>query len=1646
MYLALDRVAGIEVALKALSIEAKPWLEHALSREFQMLSGLAVPGVARVLDFGLMPAENGRAHDHRQPFFVRTYIEGLTLKEAIDGNHVHGVDVLECMVQLAHILASVHRAGMVHGDIKPNNIILDGRGNPWLIDFGLAGYHAGGSLRGGTPAFMAPELLKGESPTTQSDVYGLGATLWYALTGHAPFKRASELADATSARALEVASRALCPEPSKRTAAASEFAAALEAIAPSLKKERAYQVFVPPMLRGDEANVTDLELRVQRHLRHTKKEREPWSAWIAAEDGMGKSALLTQLRWRLQLSGIFVLHVDVRSHDAMGAMESLAQQTRMWLQDNSSQDMSQSMRDSGEDANFARLAKDMDELARRMPFALLIDNLDRAQVGMLEWLRALLYGNAKGALAVVATGRVLPEELAFDTHVTLEALGPAQVHQLTDAALGSVDDSVHRAIWQRTQGHPAQTLALLARLSDRGALSASDVRLCEISDAVRARHLALYKELSPEAQTLVQALVLAGGSFPKCMLQIPPPTSASEQTQRSSDTLLPGLTELERVHVVQRQGADVVLSHEALSQIVKTTASGESQHHLAAELLERPDATAFSLEQRAWLALSSGKTTLMAMHVPAACERGLKAGAISQVARWYMEWLPYVKGEERHTITLQLVELYQALGEYEKSVSILQSVLSDHAVSTERKAHARLMLGRVKAAQGDFAASLEELEAMGLPLGTSDRSLWFKERAKAYLNLGNYTQALHVTEEGLACTGSDDPACIELLTSSGMAHEYLGQPDQAAHCYERALGLAQRHDRKADEANVLNYMAIAKHRSGDFNAAYELYASSLKLARQLEDIGSIALFSLNLGVIEVLRGHYAKAEHHYAVAITSAKRAGKLSSDLMARANLAHLHVATGRYEQARNQIEDVMKDAVRLGIKRVQAQAQALMADINVRHEHQADGFKDYDDAIALYASLGQQREVAETHLDAVESALVYQIPSDLAACETHLKAAACVLDEVYSEDVRSRFAVLEGFCQVKLGHAEQAAASLEQALAEAKTRADRDLMWRASAALAQVYVKQPMQAYAYLREAHDVLCEIANGLPQDSQDTFWADTWKREIKANYERATQLKGRTMQEIEISQKDMIERDRITHLLDIVRRLVSEERLDRLLERITDGAISFFRAERGFVVLANAHGQLETHTARALGAASDGALSRSIAEAVFIDNTPIVTTDAAGDARLSEYRSVHNLMLRSVACVPIQGTSGVLGVLYLEHRSRRGRFHDHDLELLIAFADQAALAIEKTRMLEALRARTTELEDANAALAKAHQAQTRMLDLRTEELLQAQRELQGSHGKLSSNINSYGMVGQSTALRHVLERIERVAGSRVPVVVYGESGVGKELVARAIHESAQRQAPFVAVNCGALSEGLLESELFGHVKGSFTGADRDRRGVLAQAAGGTLFLDEIADMPPRMQANLLRVLQNGTYSPVGSEREEHVDVRIITASQQHLRQLVQEGRFREDLFYRLNVIEISVPALRNRKEDIPLLCEHFLAKQAAGDANKHKRLSHEALDALRRFDWPGNVRQLEHVLLNACILAHGSVIEAKDISFPDLTKPTESAMQMVLLPADEEAYDGQERLRMLNALSAHQWNRAAAARALGMPRRTFYRRLKSHGIA
>jgi len=547
-----------------------------------------------------------------------------------------------------------------------------------------------------------------------------------------------------------------------------------------------------------------------------------------------------------------------------------------------------------------------------------------------------------------------------------------------------------------------------------------------------------------------------------------------------------------------------------------------------------------------------------------------------------------------------------------------------------------------------------------------------------------------------------------------------------------------------------------------------------------------------------------------------------------------------------------------------------------------------------------------------------------------------------------------------------------------------------------------------------------------------------------------------------------ERENLRIFARLTRELVRETDVGKLLRGIVDGALLLVRAERGFLLLdeslpqaADGAGELDgpgqvplkVRVARSHDREDipipTSRLSGGIVRSVQESRSPLLSVDAGRDPRFSGMNSVEDLRLRSVMCVPVATSlergARVEGVLYVDNRLQESAFGPEDLELLRLVADQASLAIRNARQLAELRERAERLSASTRKIELLNEQLGRKVRDRDSELSVVRQELGRERGRYDYT----AIVGASSGLRRVFQQLDRIIESDLPVLVQGESGTGKELIARAIHfNGARKDKAFVSENCAALPDTLLESELFGHARGAFTGAHRAKKGLLEQADGGTLFLDEIGDMSPEMQKKLLRVLQEGEVRAIGSEERVKVDVRIIAASHHNLEQLVREGRFREDLYYRVHVLKVELPPLRERREDIPLLAEALLAR-AAREANRPAAiLPREVLAALAAHDWPGNVRELENEMRRIAVLA-GDEVRLEHLSSAVLERRPAAAAGSSSAPeagSIRDAVADLERRSIEAALASCSGNKSRAAKQLGISRFALQRKLDKYGLA
>jgi len=489
------------------------------------------------------------------------------------------------------------------------------------------------------------------------------------------------------------------------------------------------------------------------------------------------------------------------------------------------------------------------------------------------------------------------------------------------------------------------------------------------------------------------------------------------------------------------------------------------------------------------------------------------------------------------------------------------------------------------------------------------------------------------------------------------------------------------------------------------------------------------------------------------------------------------------------------------------------------------------------------------------------------------------------------------------------------------------------------------------------------------------------------------------------------------LFDFSEKLMTMKKLDELLLAMLDAVIEVTGAEKGLILLLEEGGAIGSssggpsseggakpvirasrHVKREAITDTTGAISDSIVRRVLETGRPVIVSDALSDAQFGSSESVLALQLSSVMCAPLVSQGQVTGAMYVGNDRVKGLFERSQLDVLGIFAGQASLILQNAMLLSALRADKEKLA-------------AELTDKRFGDI-----------------------IGVCPGMLDVFRKLTKVSTTDISVLITGETGTGKELIAREVHRRSNRvTAPFVVINCGAIPENLIESELFGHVKGAFTGAIASRPGKFQQADKGTLFLDEIGELPLNLQVKLLRALQERVVVRVGDSRPEKVDIRVVAATNRVLEEEIRAGRFREDLYYRLNVVNVWLPPLRERGDDVLIIAKALLSKFADELHSPVQGFTPAALASIKKHSWPGNIRQLENRLKKALVLCDRTLLSPEDL---DLGQSSDSP----ILPL-EKAKEEFQRKYVLEVLERNNGNRTQTARDLGVDPRTIFRHLE-----
>ncbi len=1130
------------------------------------------------------------------------------------------------------------------------------------------------------------------------------------------------------------------------------------------------------------------------------------------------------------------------------------------------------------------------------------------------------------------------------------------------------------------------------------------------------------------------------------------------------------------VHQVIGQTALAMLAPERQAKLHDALARAISGHDPASRVRR-----AFHVARGADKDRGFEAATSIALSLRANAEPGRAAGFVRQALRLLDEDDPRVP-----TVRRSLAELLVQSGRPTAAANVYRDLLE---IETDRASRARLLLGLAEA-QDTAGESSEVVATCRLALdllGDVDVRLDETERADLRLSLlarlAGAQRAIGDLEGAIQTVRGALPLAVEgrgaeraaLLTLLGNVYVQLGEFDRARQFHERCAVACRSLGRRRGMATALHNLGVVHARLGERDEARETYMQSLRLSRRARDLGGVAMTLGNLANLQAESGDFAEAEKLQRRSMALYRRMGDLSGVAVTMGNLAGLYRARGRLGTALSLLRTAARRLRALGdvqgevqfllqaasihllagdwlgarpllmraltraqaasLRSLEATAETLLGRLERRGDPDGDQWQLHlGRARDLFQATGDRPGLVEAWL---ETALGERGRGRRDAALTALRTAEELLTDVRNGDLAARTDLVRGRVKSDRGSSTEALASLTRFHEHVNRAGRRDYRVAAAYALSRACLAagEPARAEALAVEALRADEDLAASLPPALRREREGGIARRDLLELVKSAAAAVPPDVDEAdtEVANEDDMDQDRLIKLLEINKQLALAKDVRALLDTIMDVATEATGAERGFLIIVD-DGKISFQTARNFKREEvpkpELKVSRTLVTRVMKSGQAVLTDNATEDQRFAEFESVERLELKSIVSVPFRLGDVVMGALYLDNPARKGQFGPGDLQFLTALGDQAALAIRNLRHAEAMQQLNRQLEH--------------NLERKSAQLEQAERALADRATKYPYD----DIVGASPQIREVLLLVDKVVETEVPVLIQGESGTGKELIAQAIHGYGRRKdGPFVTVNCGAITESLMESELFGHVKGSFTGAISDKPGLFKAAHGGTIFLDEIGEMSVDMQKKLLRVLQEREVRPVGGKDVTKVDARVIAATNRNLREMMQRGEFREDLYYRIAVINIDMPPLRERKGDVQELVQHFVARAEKDLGLSPKPIDDEAMAALAAYAWPGNVRELDNEVKKALTLSDEGV-GVEDLSIA--IQGDRAGPEPELVPSEggvtlKQSLEKTERAIIVKALEKNSGNQTRTAKDLGISRVWLRKKMEKYGL-
>jgi Nif-specific regulatory protein len=1498
VYECTDPASGKTYAVKLLRLGSRETGESLLA-EFEMLSRLDHPNIIKVHDFGLEPG---------MCYLVMELVRGCDVTRAL--SRLFDSDTTSFLTHFTQILDALeclHARGLAHGDLKPSNVLFDESGAPKLVDFGMAALYRDPmtGLKGATFKYAAPEIFEGRGSDGRSDLFALGLVLYESLAGVEIERKDVRLKldlDRLPENLAWIVKRLTEAEPAERFQTAYDVKRAILEAVGAVKTGEPYRgeaYLLTPQFVGRTTELETLGRLIRAHGGTT-----PRMVLLRGPAGVGKTRLLSEVGTGCVKEGIHF--IDLRdavreglqpivhlrnwlAYSTRTGTEAIQVPTRQCQQ--LILEIGMLMRDL---AGSARVVVCLGDLYDGWPDAPgpvtdLVSSLGRIRTGNL-----VLLASTDGEVAD-QQGFQVPQGIEL-CPLDVSPLGDGDMKAVVRSMLGEseVPDRMLDLLRRISLGKPALARIALDWMIATGRLTRGvgkwiyqDRGDSDFPAEVTAAYGHLLRSLRPFDRRLLAAMAYL--SMP---CSVPFLRRITRLPEKQINLSLLGLLNLGLIDkVIHGHGVTYIVREWIMAAARRGVRREAAATYLkrAVGILTRSDEPHASALAGIYEALGQHAKALDSAAAASrqAIAAGDRAGAAENASR-VVRLLPKVdlEGSKRVDVLTTVGEVMTQAKDFPQAVACFRRALRKS--SPEAKSGLLRKIGYTYEAQGDHNSAL-------------------RYYTKALAN------ARKLDQTGITARVGNDLAWVSMR---------LGRHDRARRQAGRVIEMLKDTDHYLELAQAYSTLGVSAWTTSKWEDALRFHRRCLELREKAESKAGMARTLNNIGLVLRSMGRWDEAVKAFEKSIEIKKaiedRTGLAGSHL----NLAFVHFEKGDLDRALIEAENAMTEASLVGDNLIYVEASGLTGEI----KHTMGDIQTAEGMLKRAVAMSEQTGAAS------ETCVAKRRYADLLLTSGRSDEALKLASEglTAAKELGSR---LEEACCLRTLGLIKGVGDYEKGVDYLKASEDILKELKARFELGRTYL-----ALAHLAKNRD--SDASRQAASDALDIF------TQIAATHEmrRARGL----LAELGLEPAAALGDTRLAMLFRIAKTVNSVLDLDDLLEVILDLAIETTGAERGFIILCEGE-NLKIVTARNIEKEkmeTARELSESVVREVTESGEPIISVDALADPRLRDNRSVVAFNIRSLVAVPLRIKDRVVGAIYEDTRTSVGYFSRDQVEFLMAFADQAAIAMENARLYGELR--------------------------ETKEVLEVENRSLRRHVEGANRIE--GMVGISAAMREIFERIYVAKDSEENVLIVGESGSGKEVASRAIHFlGAQKDRPFVAVNCASIPKELLESELFGHEKGAFTGAHRTRMGYFEAAAGGTLLLDEIADMDKPMQAALLRAIETKEFYRLGSSVPRTSRVRIIATTNRNIEEEVQEGRFREDLYFRLNVIRIDMPPLRQRKEDIPALVEHTLTAIARSNGQVMRGISPSAIDVLMKYSWPGNVRELENCMRSAWAASRGGII-------------------------------------------------------------------------